>query len=345
LKSLGASFDISSLKIRAAELQALYDNMRVFDKELAIAYHGIQKTLDEFKSFENIASDLSILLEMALEEDDESTLYDLNIDLKALTLKLEEFQLQHLFNDIDQNSAIVSINSGAGGQEAQDWSKILFRMYRRWAEKNGYVIDILNILINSGDGIKNVDFIVKGKYAYGYLKLESGVHRLVRNSPFDAKNSRHTSFSSVFVSPEINDRIEIDIKDSDLRIDTFCASGPGGQHVNKTESAVRITHIPTKIVVSCQNEKSQHSNHETAMKILRSRIYELELRKRQEELQELHDNMTDISWGHQIRSYFLQPKVIIKDHRTELERFDADSVLGGDINDFIRLALLNNKIK
>lgn len=251
-----------------------------------------------------------------------------------------DFELQQMFKDDDLNNAIVSINSGAGGLEAQDWSRMLFRMYQRWAEKHRFNFDIINIVKTDNDGIKNVDFVIGGKFAYGLLKVETGVHRLVRNSPFDAKNSRHTSFSSVFVSPEIDDKIEIKIDDNDIRIDKFCASGPGGQHVNKTESAIRITHLATKIVVNCQNEKSQHSNQETAMKLLRSKLYELELRKKRERLQQLHDEKSDISWGNQIRSYFLQPKVIIKDHRTNIEFYDADRILGGDIDQFIREALL-----
>lgn len=286
-------------------------------------------------------SELDIYFQLAMEESDENEIQRISDVIPDLIDIVGDFELQQMFKDDDLNNAIISINSGAGGMEAQDWSRMLFRMYQRWAEKHGFRFEIMNIIKTDNDGIKNVDFIIGGRFAYGMLKVETGVHRLVRNSPFDAKNSRHTSFSSVFVSPEIDDKIEIKIDDNDIRIDKFCASGPGGQHVNKTESAIRITHLPTKIVVSCQNEKSQHSNQETAMRLLRSKLYELELRKQREKIQKLHDEKSDISWGNQIRSYFLQPKVIIKDHRTNIEFYDADRILGGDIDHFLRAALLS----
>lgn len=274
-----------------------------------------------------------------LEED----ISPISADVSSLNEKIEYFELEQIFNGDDANNCIVSINSGSGGLEAQDWARMLFRMYQRWCEKHGFEIKILNILKNGKEGLKNIDFLVSGKYAYGYLKVETGVHRLVRNSPFDAKNSRHTSFSAVFVSPEIDDKIVVEVRENDLRIDYFCASGPGGQNVNKVESAVRITHLPSKIVVSCQNERSKHQNLEMAHKLIRSKLYELERMKQMEKMSERHDNMSDISWGYQIRSYFLQPKVIIKDHRTQIELYNADAVLGGDIDVFIKSALIGKK--
>jgi peptide chain release factor 2 len=245
-----------------------------------------------------------------------------------------------LSEDNDRENAIVSINAGAGGTEAQDWTEMLLRMYLRWCEKRNFKTQMVDILEGEEAGIKNVTFTVEGLYAYGYLKAESGIHRLVRISPFDASGRRHTSFAAVFVYPDLDEDIVIDINPTDLRIDTYRASGAGGQHVNKTSSAVRITHLPTGIVVQCQNEKSQHRNREIAMKVLRARLYEREKNLQDEKLQELHDNLEDIAWGNQIRSYVLQPYRLIKDHRTSHERGDVVKVLDGEIDDFIEAYLL-----
>lgn len=240
----------------------------------------------------------------------------------------------------DERNAIVSINSGAGGTEAQDWSEMLLRMYLRYTERMGFEVQMLDMQEGEEAGIKSATFVVKGPYAYGYLKGESGVHRLVRISPFDSNKRRHTSFSSVFVSPEIDDTIEVEIDEGDLRVDTFRASGAGGQHVNKTDSAVRITHIPTGVVVSCQNERSQHQNRVNALRILRARLYELEKEKQREKLEELHSTKKEIGWGSQIRSYVLHPYRMIKDHRTEYETGNVEPVLDGDLNEFIQRYLV-----
>jgi len=235
----------------------------------------------------------------------------------------------------DDKPALVNINPGAGGTESQDWAQMLLRMYLRWAEKDGYEVELLERLDGDEAGIKSATFAVRGDYAYGYLKGENGVHRLVRISPFDSQSRRHTSFSSVYVYPEVDDDVEIDIEDKDLRIDTYRASGAGGQHVNKTESAVRITHAPSGIVVSCQNERSQLKNRVTAMKMLRARLYDAEMQKRADEQQEREGQKSEIAWGSQIRSYVLQPYRMVKDHRTNLEVGDADKVLDGEIDPFI----------
>jgi len=236
---------------------------------------------------------------------------------------------------MDRNNAIVSIHPGAGGTESQDWAAMLQRMYFRWAERHGFKIDIIDILPGEEAGIKSITFTVKGRYAYGYLKGEAGVHRLVRISPFDANKRRHTSFAAVLVYPEIEEDIEVDIKDEDLRIDTFRASGAGGQHVNKVSSAVRITHIPTGIVISCQSERSQHRNKEMALKILRARLYDLQLKEQERRLEGIVGDKKEISWGNQIRSYVLQPYRLVKDNRTGIEVGNVDSVLDGDIDIFI----------
>jgi peptide chain release factor 2 len=245
-----------------------------------------------------------------------------------------------LSGESDPNNAIVTVNAGAGGTEAQDWAQMLLRMYTRWSERRGFKIEILDVQPAEEAGIKSAAFNVIGPYAYGYMKSESGVHRLVRISPFDANARRHTSFASVFVSPEIDDNIEVDIKESELRIDTYRSSGAGGQHVNKTDSAVRMTHIPTGIVVSCQNERSQQKNRKMAMKILRSRIYELELQKKQKEIDKQLSEQRDIEWGSQIRSYVLQPYQKVKDHRTGFEVGDVNSVLDGDLDALMQAYLL-----
>jgi peptide chain release factor 2 len=241
----------------------------------------------------------------------------------------------------DNKNAIVTIHAGAGGTEAQDWTEMLLRMYLRFAERRGFKTEMYDLLPGDEAGVKSATFAANGPYAYGYLKAENGIHRLVRISPFDASGRRHTSFAAIFVYPEADDNIAIDIQEKDLRIDTFRASGAGGQHVNKTSSAVRLTHIPTGIVVSMQNERSQHRNRDLAMKVLKARLYELEKRKRQEKTQEVLDGQKDIAWGSQIRSYILQPYRLIKDHRTKYEEGNVEAVLDGDLDPFIEAFLLS----
>ncbi len=253
---------------------------------------------------------------------------------------LADIEIKALLSDsLDINNAILTIHPGAGGTESQDWALMLYRMYVRWAERQGYSVEIMDYQDGDTAGIKSATILIKGDYAYGYLKTESGVHRLVRISPFDAASRRHTSFTSVFVSPEVSDDIEIEIDEKDVRVDTFRAGGHGGQNVNKVSSAVRLTHFPSGIVVSCQNERSQLQNRETAWKILKSRLYQLELEKRNKERQALEDSKMDIAWGSQIRSYVLHPYRLVKDHRTDTEMGNADAVLDGDLDPFIQAAL------
>ncbi len=242
----------------------------------------------------------------------------------------------------DRRNAIVTLHPGAGGTEAQDWAEILLRMYFRWADRRGYRKEILEYQPGEEAGLKSVTFSVEGDYAYGYLKAEAGIHRLVRISPFDANSRRHTSFASVFVYPEVDDTIKVEVDEADLRVDTYRSSGAGGQHVNKTDSAVRLTHLPTGIVVACQNERSQHKNRAMAMKILKSRLYELELEKQKEKMDTLHKTKKDNAWGSQIRSYVLHPYRLVKDHRTNIEIGNADAVLDGDIDPFIQAYLLHD---
>ena len=242
----------------------------------------------------------------------------------------------------DRRNAIVTLHPGAGGTEAQDWAEILLRMYLRWADRHGYRKEILEYQPGEEAGLKSVTFSVEGDYAYGYLKAEAGIHRLVRISPFDANSRRHTSFASLFVYPEVDDTIKVEVDEADLRVDTYRSSGAGGQHVNKTDSAVRLTHLPTGIVVACQNERSQHKNRAMAMKILRSRLYELELEKQKEKMDTLHKTKKDNAWGSQIRSYVLHPYRLVKDHRTNIEIGNADAVLDGDIDPFIQAYLLHD---
>ena len=302
---------------------------------------GIKDIIDELDGLTHAFEDSEVLADLSFEEQDEETAKEVNVRLSEMEKRVERLEFKRLLGDPDDvRNGIVSINSGAGGTEAQDWSEMLFRMYTRYSERNSFNVQVLDIQDGDGAGIKSATFLVKGSYAYGYLKGESGVHRLVRISPFDANKRRHTSFASVFVSPEIDDAIEVVIDEKDLRVDTFRASGKGGQHVNKTDSAVRITHIPTGLVASCQNERSQHQNRVTAMKVLRARLYEMEKEKQMEKLEELHSTKKEIGWGSQIRSYVLHPYRMIKDHRTGCETGNVEPVLDGDLGEFIKEYLL-----
>jgi peptide chain release factor 2 len=287
-------------------------------------------------------------LEESLEilDDDEGEIFSEEItrELAGLKLYLDEVELRLLLSgEADKNSAIVTIHPGAGGVESQDWAQMLMRMYLRWAETHGYKTEIADLQIGDEAGIKGVTFTVTGPYAYGYLKAEAGIHRLVRISPFDANKRRHTSFAAVLIYPEIQDDIIVEIKDEDLRIDTYRSSGAGGQHVNKVSSAVRITHLPTGIIVACQSERSQLRNRELAMKIVRSRIYDLMLKSREKKLDDFKGYKKEISWGNQIRSYTLQPYRLVKDHRTNVEVGDVDSVLDGRIDLFVTAYLKSVK--
>ncbi len=273
---------------------------------------------------------------MAQEENDENITEDIRKDLSELEKEIKGYELQTMLGERDdKRNAIVAINAGAGGTEAQDWVEMLLRLYLKWAESREMKTKILDHLAGDEAGVKNVTFTVSGPYAYGYLKSEHGIHRMVRISPFDANGRRHTSFASVSILPEIEDDIKIDINEKDLKVEAFRASGPGGQHVNKTSSAVRITHLPTNIVAQCQNEKSQHRNKELALKILKARLYALEKDKQDKERQLKHQSQKEIAWGNQIRSYTFNPYQLVKDHRTNLEVGDVERVMNGDIDIFI----------
>ena len=281
---------------------------------------------------------------MAEEESDQETMADASRQVEAVSGRVQSLSLELMLDGPDDaNNAIISINAGAGGTEAQDWAEILFRMYARWVERKGFKSEMIDYQPGDEAGIKSVTFTADGENAYGYLKSEKGVHRLVRISPFNANGKRHTSFASVFIYPELDNEIVVEIDDKDLRIDVFRASGAGGQHVNKTSSAVRITHLPTGISVQCQQEKSQHRNKDLAMKVLRSRLYDAEKRKQDEKLQEMHDAKEDIAWGNQIRSYVLHPYQMIKDHRTGMDVGNVNAVLDGEIDPFIQGYLLSRK--
>jgi peptide chain release factor 2 len=305
----------------------------------------IQNEVDQWTELHTQGEDLRQLVEAAEDEQDSGLLGELEAELKLLEEKLHQFQLRILLSgEHDINNAILSIHPGAGGTESQDWADMLLRMYLRWAEKKGYKSQIVDLLPGEEAGLKSVTFTISGDYAYGYLKAESGVHRLVRISPFDANRRRHTSFASVFVCPELDESIDLHIDPSELRIDTFRASGAGGQHVNVTDSAVRITHLPTGIVAQCQNERSQHRNKEMAMKVLRARVYEYRRRERQDILEELEAEKKGIAWGSQIRSYIFQPYQLVKDHRSLVEVGNVGAVMDGEIDPFIE-AYLRGQIR
>ncbi len=297
---------------------------------------SLRELIDLWQKLYQGVEDGKTLAEMAFEEHDEATLREVEQDVNILQKDIDELEFQSLLGGTDdKRNAIVAINAGAGGTEAQDWVEMLFRMFSRWSENKDMQVRVIEYLPGDEAGIKNVTFNVTGPYAYGYLKSEHGIHRMVRISPFDATGRRHTSFASVSVLPEVDTDIKVKIDDKDLRIDTYRASGPGGQHVNKTSSAIRITHIPTGIVTQCQNEKSQHRNREMAMKVLNARLYDLEKGKLEQKKQEMHDSQKEIAWGSQIRSYVFNPYSMVKDHRTNVEVGAVNKVMDGYIDVFI----------
>jgi len=295
----------------------------------------------------NKLDDLKVSIELFESEKDEEFFKEIQVNLKELKKEINHLEIKEVLSDAnDQSNAIVSINAGAGGTEAQDWAEMLLRMYLRWCERNRFKTEIVDIQTMEEAGIKSATFIVKGDYAYGLLKSEVGIHRLVRISPFDANKKRHTSFASISVIPEISNEIVVEINEKDLKIDTYRASGAGGQHVNKTDSAVRITHLPTGIVVQCQNERSQHRNKEVAMSILKAKIHELEKKAKQEEIDEIRGEQKEIGWGSQIRSYIMHPYQLVKDHRTGFETGNVKAMMDGELlNDFIKSFLFSSRGK
>jgi len=302
----------------------------------------LEKKIERQERFESQIADAGVLFEFA--EEDEESLKELRRLMDRLEHEIGVAETEMLLGGgNDQLNAICTIHPGAGGTESQDWAEMLLRMYLKWAEQRGFKTEIIDYQPGEEAGLKGVTFRVEGEYAYGLLSAEAGVHRLVRISPFDQAARRHTSFASLFVYPEIDENIEVEVAEKDLRVDTYRATGAGGQHINTTDSAVRITHLPTGIVVQCQNQRSQHQNRAVAMQVLRSRLYELELEKRKAETAELEANKADISFGSQIRSYVLAPYRLVKDTRTKLERGNVDAVLAGDIDDFIKAYLLSKK--
>ena len=341
-------FDLPGKKFRINEIESMAGEPDFWDnRNKAQAILKEQASLkDSVENWENLNTeleDIETLLELSSEEDDAELRTEADHKYNKILSSVEKFEFKKVLGDVDDiRNAILSINSGAGGTEAQDWADMLFRMYLRYAEGNGFKTQILDLQDGDEAGIKSATITVEGEYAYGYLKGESGVHRLVRISPFDSNKRRHTSFASVYVTPEVDDSIEVHIDDKDLRVDTFRASGKGGQHVNKTDSAIRITHTPTGIVASCQNERSQHQNRANAMKILKAKLYELEREKQKDLLDEKNAEKMEIGWGSQIRSYVLHPYRMVKDHRTNFEDSNADAVLDGELEKLIKSYLLFN---
>jgi peptide chain release factor 2 len=340
----GGIFDFEAKQRRLTEVTKLAEDPAVWSdnkraQELGRERKSLESLVHTFDRLDHGLRDAKELFEIARAERDDATLVAIDGDTRTLEQTVADMEFRRMFsNPMDPNNCFLDIQAGSGGTEAQDWAQMLERMYTRYCERKGYKVELLEESPGEVAGIKSASLKINGDYAYGHLRTETGIHRLVRKSPFDANSRRHTSFASVFVYPEVDETIEITINPADLRIDTFRASGAGGQHVNKTNSAIRITHIPTNIVVQCQNDRSQHRNKAEAMAMLKSKLYELEVRKQMEEKQVLEDTKTDIGWGHQIRSYVLDQSRI-KDLRTGVERGDTQNVLDGDLDDFIEASL------
>ena len=342
--SFGGIFDIEAKQERLEEVNLELENPELWnDPERATKISKEKSQLDNvigvITALDDKLEDAKAMIDLAVEADDATLLADVQAELDEAEAKVADLEFKRMFSgEMDGNNCYVDIQSGSGGTEAQDWAEMLLRMYLRWCESHGFKAEIMELSAGGVAGIKSASIHVKGDYAFGWLRTEIGVHRLVRKSPFDSNNGRHTSFAAVFVSPEIDDNIEIDINPADLRIDTYRSSGAGGQHVNTTDSAVRITHQPTGIVVACQNERSQHANKDTAMKMLRAKLYEREMMQRMEKQQALEETKSDIGWGSQIRSYVLDDSRI-KDLRTGVETSNTQAVLDGDLDKFIEASL------
>jgi peptide chain release factor 2 len=348
LTSSGGVFDVPQLTDRHQKLveqsakQDFWDNQETAQAALK-EQEQLRAQIAAWKLLREKLEEARVFLDMAEDEgaEDSEAAHETATALETARGELEKAELRVMLSgEYDRLGAIVSVHAGAGGMEAQDWAEMLLRMYMRWCERRGFKTELADMQPGEGAGIKGATFTVEGDFAYGYLRAEAGIHRLVRISPYDSNARRHTSFASVFVFPAIDDKVEVIINPADIRVDTFRASGAGGQHVNKTDSAVRFTHIPTGIVVSCQNERSQHKNRAMAMKILRARLFELEQQKKREELEKFSKEKKDIAWGSQIRSYVLQPYRMVKDHRTGVEIGNTDAVLDGAIDEFIEAYLM-----
>jgi peptide chain release factor 2 len=343
-KIYGGIFDFDLKSEKLEQVNAELEDPKVWDdpkraQDLGKEKKSLENIVDSLANIRSGLRDAADLLEMARAENDDDTLVAVEADTHELQKQVEGMEFRRMFsNPLDKNSCFIDIQAGAGGTEAQDWASMLLRQYLRYCERKGFKTEILEQSDGEVAGIKTATIKVEGDHAYGFLRTETGVHRLVRKSPFDSANGRHTSFSSLFVYPEVDDSISIDVNPSDVRVDTYRASGAGGQHINKTDSAVRLTHMPTGIVVQCQNDRSQHRNRDEAWAMLKSRLYELELRKRMSEQQKLEDAKTDIGWGHQIRSYVLDQSRI-KDLRTNVETGNTKAVLDGDLDEFIAASL------
>lgn len=345
LDQMEASLEVSRKEEKIAELEykmgepTFWDDAEAAQKinqELA----DLKGSVDKYKALREKYDDAATLLEMGLEEKDESMEADVKAELDAIADGLEALQLEVLLSaPYDANNAILTLHAGAGGTEAQDWTQMLLRMYGRWAERHGFAVETADLLPGDEAGVKSATLFIKGHNAYGFLKSEKGIHRLVRISPFDAQARRHTSFSACDIMPEIDDNVDVNINMSDVRVDTYRASGAGGQHINKTSSAVRMTHEPTGIVVQCQNERSQLQNREQCLKMLRAKLFELEMEKKEAELAKLEGDQQKIEWGSQIRSYVFQPYTMVKDHRTGCETGNVQAVMDGELDPFIRAYL------
>ncbi|MEH6942015.1 peptide chain release factor 2 [Bacillus sp. JJ722] len=349
LADFRGSLDLEEKEARIAELDNIMTDPDFWnDQQKAQGVineaNGLKELVEQFHSMYETHENLELTFELLKEEQDEDLEKELIEELGQLTVQMNEYELQALLSgEYDRNNAILELHPGAGGTESQDWGSMLLRMYTRWAEKQGFKVETLDYLAGDEAGIKSVTLLIKGHNAYGYLKAEKGVHRLVRISPFDASGRRHTSFVSCDVMPEFDDNIEVDIRTEDLKIDTYRASGAGGQHINTTDSAVRITHIPTGVVVTCQTERSQIKNRERAMNMLKSKLYQRQIEEQQAQLDEIRGEKSDISWGSQIRSYVFHPYSMVKDHRTSAETGNVQAVMDGDINAFID-AYLRSKL-
>ena len=341
---LGGTFDVDSKEKEILEIENQLLEKEIWSDiekstDLNKRKTFLEKSLATYKDSLNKLSDNKLLLDMALEEDDQTTIKQISDEILEIKPSIENLEFTKMFSGkMDSSNAFVDIQSGSGGTEAQDWADMLLRMYLKWAESKGFSVTITESSPGEVAGIKSSSILIEGDYAYGWLRSETGVHRLVRKSPFDSGNRRHTSFASVFISPEVDDSIEININKADIRTDTYRASGAGGQHVNKTDSAVRLTHIPSGVVAQSQSDRSQHKNKENALKQLKSKLYELELQKQNEEQQILEDSKSDIGWGSQIRSYVLDQSRI-KDLRTNHETGNTSAVLDGDLDDFMKSSL------